>query len=69
MGAFSVSHLLILLVIVVLVFGTSKLKGIGADLGGALKNFKKGMAEDDALHQNKSSDTEPTSDKNKLNIP
>ena len=39
----STTHLIILLVIVVLIFGTKKLKNIGADLGGAVKNLKDGM--------------------------
>ena len=45
MGAFSVWHWLIVLLIVVLVFGTKKLKNIGSDLGGAVKGFKDGMKE------------------------
>jgi len=45
MGSFSIWHWLIVLVIVVLVFGTKKLKNIGADLGGAVKGFKDGMKE------------------------
>jgi sec-independent protein translocase protein TatA len=40
MGAFSIWHWLIVLVIVVLVFGTKKLKNMGSDVGGAVKNFK-----------------------------
>ena len=43
MGSFSIWHWLIVLVIVVLVFGTKKLKNIGADLGGAVKGFKDGV--------------------------
>ena len=43
MGSFSIWHWLIVLVIVVLVFGTKKLKNIGGDLGGAVKGFKDGM--------------------------
>jgi sec-independent protein translocase protein TatA len=43
MGSFSVWHWLIVLLIVVLVFGTKKLKGLGGDLGGAVKGFKDGM--------------------------
>jgi sec-independent protein translocase protein TatA len=43
MGSFSIWHWLIVLVIVVLVFGTKKLKNMGADLGGAVKGFKDGM--------------------------
>ncbi|AYH42618.1 Sec-independent protein translocase subunit TatA [Azoarcus sp. DN11] len=43
MGSFSIWHWLIVLVIVVLVFGTKKLRNIGQDLGGAVKGFKEGM--------------------------
>jgi sec-independent protein translocase protein TatA len=43
MGSFSIWHWLIVLVVIVLVFGTSKLKNIGKDLGGAIKGFKEGV--------------------------
>ncbi|ABX38183.1 twin-arginine translocation protein, TatA/E family subunit [Delftia acidovorans SPH-1] len=43
MGSFSIWHWLIVLAIVVLVFGTKKLKNIGSDLGGAVKGFKDGV--------------------------
>jgi sec-independent protein translocase protein TatA len=43
MGAFSLWHWLIVLLIVVLVFGTKKLRNIGSDVGGAVKEFKKAM--------------------------
>jgi sec-independent protein translocase protein TatA len=43
MGSFSIWHWLIVLVIVVLVFGTKKLRNMGQDLGGAVKGFKDGM--------------------------
>ncbi len=43
MGSFSVWHWLIVLLVVVLIFGTKKLKNIGSDLGGAVKGFKEGM--------------------------
>jgi sec-independent protein translocase protein TatA len=43
MGSFSIWHWLIVLVIVMLVFGTKKLRNIGTDLGGAVKGFKDGM--------------------------
>jgi sec-independent protein translocase protein TatA len=43
MGSFSIWHWLIVLLIVVLVFGTKKLKNMGQDLGGAVKGFKDGM--------------------------
>ena len=45
MGSFSIWHWLIVLLIVVMVFGTKKLKNIGSDLGGAVKGFKDGMKE------------------------
>jgi sec-independent protein translocase protein TatA len=43
MGSFSIWHWLIVLLVVVLVFGTKKLKNIGSDLGGAVKGFKDGL--------------------------
>lgn len=43
MGSFSLWHWLIVLLIVVLIFGTKKLKNIGGDVGGAVNEFKKAM--------------------------
>lgn len=43
MGSFSIWHWLIVLVIVLLIFGTKKLRNMGTDLGGAVKGFKDGM--------------------------
>jgi sec-independent protein translocase protein TatA len=45
MGSFSIWHWLIVLLVIILVFGTAKLKNIGKDLGGAIKGFKEGMTE------------------------
>jgi sec-independent protein translocase protein TatA len=45
MGSFSVWHWLIVLAIVLVIFGTKKLRNIGSDLGGAVKGFKDGMKE------------------------
>jgi sec-independent protein translocase protein TatA len=45
MGSFSIWHWLIVLLVIILVFGTSKLKNIGKDLGGAIKGFKEGIKE------------------------
>jgi sec-independent protein translocase protein TatA len=42
---FSLPHLLVVLVIAILVFGTKRLKNIGEDLGGAIKGFKKSLKE------------------------
>ena len=47
MGSFSIWHWLIVLVIVVLVFGTKKLPSLGADLGKAIRGFKKGMSDEE----------------------
>ena len=44
----STTHLIIFLVIIVLIFGTKKLKNIGSDLGGAVKGFKDGMKDGEA---------------------
>jgi sec-independent protein translocase protein TatA len=43
MGSFSIWHWLIVLLVVVLVFGTKKLRNLGTDLGSAVKGFKDGM--------------------------
>jgi len=43
MGSFSIWHWVIVLVIVLLIFGTKKLRNMGSDLGGAVKGFKDGM--------------------------
>jgi sec-independent protein translocase protein TatA len=48
MGSFSIWHWLIVLIIVMLVFGTKKLRNIGTDLGGAVKGFKDGIKEGSA---------------------
>lgn len=45
MGSFSIWHWLIVLVIVLLIFGTKKLRNIGGDLGGAVKGFKDAVKE------------------------
>lgn len=56
MGSFSIWHWLVVLVIVVIIFGTKKLRNIGSDLGGAIKNFKQSMKDE----ENKPA--EPTAD-------
>ena len=57
MGSLSIWHWLIVLVIVLLVFGTKKLRNIGEDLGGAVKGFKEGMR--DASAENKPAEPTP----------
>lgn len=46
LGNISIWQLLIVLVIVIMIFGTKKLRGLGGDLGGAIKSFKKAMNEE-----------------------
>lgn len=55
MGAFSIWHWLIVLAIVVLVFGTKKLRNLGGDLGGALKGFKQGIKDSETEEEVSSS--------------
>lgn len=47
MGSFSIWHWIIVLVVVLLIFGTKRLRGAGRDLGEAVKGFKKGLGDDD----------------------
>jgi len=46
MGSFSIWHWLIVLLVVVLIFGTKKLRNLGGDVGGAVKSFKDAMTEE-----------------------
>ena len=48
MGTWGIGHWIILLVIVLVIFGTKKLRNIGADLGGAVRGFKDGMRDSSA---------------------
>lgn len=51
MGGFSIWHWLIVLLVVVLVFGTKKLRNAGSDLGGAIRSFRKGLQDEDEAPQ------------------
>ena len=59
MGGLSIWHWLIVLVVVVLIFGTKKLRNIGQDLGGAVKGFKEGMKNETDGAASSASDTAP----------
>jgi sec-independent protein translocase protein TatA len=61
MGTFSIWHWLVVLAIVVVIFGTKKLRNVGSDLGGAIKNFKQAMKEegDDKAGSDSASAGEP----------
>ena len=64
MGSFSIWHWLIVLIIVMLVFGTKKLRNIGADLGGAVRGFKDGMKEGTSGQSAEAGGTSPKIDGN-----
>jgi sec-independent protein translocase protein TatA len=54
MGSFSIWHWLIVLAVVTMVFGTKRLRNVGGDLGGAVKNFKEAMNEKPAAIEDQS---------------
>jgi len=62
LGGISLWQLGIVLLIVVMIFGTKKLKSIGSDLGGAIKGFKKSMSDDDASDKGESKRLEKDDD-------
>lgn len=59
MGTFSVWHWLIVLLVVVLLFGTKKLRNLGGDLGAAVRGFKQGMKEKDAALETTAEESKP----------
>jgi sec-independent protein translocase protein TatA len=69
MGSFSIWHWLIVLLIVVMVFGTKKLKNIGSDLGGAVKGFKDGIKDGGAAPDAKAAETPTTPAAHVTNTP
>lgn len=71
MAGLSIWHVLIFAIVVILLFGTSKLKNLGKDVGGAVKDFKKSVKDDEAMtasiteprtleHQNNNTDVNST---------
>lgn len=62
MGAFSIWHWLIVLLVVVLIFGTKKLRNMGSDLGGAVKNFKDAVKDENAKVSDKTQESGRTID-------
>lgn len=57
MGAFSIWHWLIVLLVVVLIFGTKKLRNIGSDVGGAVKSFKDAVKDEQSAAKIEKEDT------------
>jgi len=68
MGSFSIWHWLILLLIVVMIFGTKKLKNMGQDLGQAVKGFKDGM-HDGAAENEASPPAQPPAQVTQATVP
>ena len=73
MGGLSIWHWLIVLLVVILIFGTKKLRNIGSDLGGAVKNFKEGVRDDEPKQDGQAIEGEVTSktqtkDKSNTNV-
>lgn len=69
MGSFSLLHWIVVLLIVMLVFGTKKLRNIGGDLGNAIKEFKEGMKETTTeLNPSNTTPTADTGDKKVIDI-
>jgi sec-independent protein translocase protein TatA len=69
MDLFSPRHLIVILLIVLLVFGTKKLKTIGADLGGAVRGFKKAMKDGDDEQHAAQADAPPTPSPRQISPP
>lgn len=65
LGGISIWQLLIVLAIVVLLFGTSRLKNIGSDLGGAIKGFKNSIKDDPSSDDDDSSDSDDSNHSDK----
>ena len=63
MGSFSLVHWIIVLAIIVLIFGSGKLKNLGADLGASIKGFKKAMSDGDKEAEKEAAEKKPLDDK------
>ena len=63
MGSFSLVHWVIVLAIIVLVFGSGKLKNLGSDLGASIKGFKKPMSDGDKEAEKEAAEKKPLDDK------
>lgn len=63
MGFGSPIHWLLVLAVIILIFGTSKLKNLGSDLGSSIKGFKKAMSDGDKETDKEAADKKPLDDK------
>ena len=72
MGSLSIWHWLIVLLVVVMIFGTKKLRNMGSDLGGAVKGFKDGMKDGSATDAPPSPNPQvtanPSTDKSTIDV-
>ena len=68
MGSMSIWHWLIVLVVVVVIFGTGKLKNAGSDLGKAVKGFKDGMKTDEEHPASPAAPTQQVADKSTIDV-
>jgi len=59
-GGIGIWQLLIILLIVVMLFGTKKLRNLGSDLGGALKGFKNAVKDDDTVKEDSTNENQPS---------
>ena len=62
MGEISITKLLVVGALIVLLFGTKKLRTLGSDLGSAIKGFKKSMAEDESIKMADASENKPAAE-------
>jgi len=67
MGSLSIWHWLIVLLVIVLIFGTKKLRNLGSDLGGAMRGFKEGLQGGDGNSGN-NAQSAPTANANRTTI-
>ena len=63
MGLGSPIHWLLVLAVIILIFGTSKLKNLGSDLGASIKGFKKAMSDGDKEADKEAAEKKPLDDK------
>lgn len=72
MGSLSIWHWLIVLLVVVMIFGTKKLRNMGSDLGGAVKGFKDGMKDGSSTDASATPPTQvtgnPAADKSTIDV-
>ena len=66
MDLFSIWHLLVILAVVILLFGTSKVHNIGSDLGGAIKNFRSAMKEEESAQSEEEGAAGPVVNKGRV---